>query len=82
MQRLFPEAMIVASEDRAACRARLLRTGSRTFYAAAHLLPPSVREPATALYAFCRLADDAVDLEHQRYDGKACRIGAAAREAR
>ncbi len=69
MQRLFPEAMIVASEDRAACRA-LLRTGSRTFYAAAHLLPPSVREPATALYAFCRLADDAVDLEHQRYDGK------------
>ena len=62
MPRLFPEAMIVAREDRAACRA-LLRTGSRTFFAASHLLPKSVREPATALYAFCRLADDAVDLD-------------------
>ena len=54
--------MIIASEDRAACRA-LLRTGSKTFFAAAHLLPKRVREPATALYAFCRLADDAVDLD-------------------
>jgi phytoene synthase len=27
------------------------------------LLPTRFREPATALYAFCRLADDAVDLE-------------------
>jgi len=25
------------------------------------LLPRAVREPASALYAFCRLADDAVD---------------------
>ena len=59
--------MIVAREDRAACRA-LLRTGSRTFFAASHLLPAAVRESATALYAFCRLADDAVDLEatHER----------------
>ncbi len=62
MPRLFPEAMILAREDRAACRA-LLRTGSRTFFAASHLLPASVREAATALYAFCRLADDAVDLD-------------------
>lgn len=54
--------MILAREDRAACRA-LLRTGSRTFFAASHLLPQRVREPATALYAFCRLADDAVDLD-------------------
>jgi phytoene synthase len=46
--------------DVAACRA-LLRHGSRTFYAASYLLPRSVRDPATALYAFCRLADDAVD---------------------
>ncbi len=59
--------MIVAREDRAACRA-LLRTGSRTFFAASHLLPADVRESATALYAFCRLADDAVDLDatHER----------------
>ena len=57
---LFPEAMMIAAADRAACRA-LLQTGSRTFFAASHLLPRRVREPATALYAFCRLADDAID---------------------
>jgi 15-cis-phytoene synthase len=48
--------------DLAACR-QLLRTGSRTFYAASFLLPRPVREPASALYAFCRVADDAADLE-------------------
>ncbi len=62
MPKLFPEAMLVAGADRAACAA-LLRHGSRTFFAASHLLPRRVREPATALYAFCRLADDAVDLD-------------------
>ncbi|MGE5153817.1 MAG: phytoene/squalene synthase family protein [Bdellovibrio bacteriovorus] len=52
--------------DLAAGRA-LLRGGSRSFYAASFLLPHRVREPATALYAFCRLADDAVDLaDHPR----------------
>jgi len=44
----------------AACRA-LLRDGSYTFFAASLLLPRAVRHPASALYAFCRLADDAVD---------------------
>ncbi len=47
--------------DLAACRA-LLRGGSRSFHAASLLLPRRVRAPASALYAFCRLADDAVDL--------------------
>lgn len=47
-------------EDLAQCRA-LLRGGSRTFHAASLVLPQNIREPATALYAFCRLADDAVD---------------------
>jgi 15-cis-phytoene synthase len=47
--------------DLAACRATL-RHGSRTFFAASHVLPRRVSEPATALYAFCRLVDDAVDL--------------------
>ena len=42
--------------------ARLLRSGSRSFYVASLLLPRDVREPATALYAFCRLADDLIDL--------------------
>jgi len=45
-----------------ACNARL-RDGSRTFLAASYLLPRKVREPAAALYAFCRVADDAVDQE-------------------
>ena len=42
------------------CR-EAIRTGSRSFWAASKLLPASVRDPALALYAFCRLADDAVD---------------------
>ncbi|MCC0808408.1 phytoene/squalene synthase family protein [Methylobacterium sp. W2] len=46
--------------DHAACRAAI-RTGSRSFFAASALLPPSIRRPAYGLYAFCRLSDDAVD---------------------
>ena len=46
--------------DEFACRV-LLRDGSRTFHAASKVLPPHVRRPAIALYAFCRVADDAVD---------------------
>jgi 15-cis-phytoene synthase len=60
MQPLFPERSWAA--DVAACRT-LLRHGSRSFFAASFLLPREVREPASALYAFCRLADDAVDVE-------------------
>lgn len=48
------------ARDLAACRA-LLANGSRTFLAASRLLPAAVRDPACALYAFCRLADDEVD---------------------
>jgi len=47
--------------DQRACR-KLMRGGSKTFFAASLLLPARVRAPATALYAFCRLADDAIDL--------------------
>jgi phytoene synthase len=39
----------------------LLKTGSRSFHTAAQLLPYLCRDAATALYAFCRIADDAVD---------------------
>ena len=49
--------------DIAQCRAKL-RHGSRSFHAASLLLPQRVRDSATALYAFCRLADDAIDDEH------------------
>jgi phytoene synthase len=45
----------------AACRA-LLKGGSRTFHAASQVLPRDIADAAIALYAFCRLADDAVDL--------------------
>jgi 15-cis-phytoene synthase len=45
---------------------RMLRGGSRTFFAASLLLPAAVRSSATALYAFCRMADDAIDQGHDR----------------
>ncbi|RJS92104.1 phytoene/squalene synthase family protein [Salinisphaera sp. Q1T1-3] len=48
------------SSDLAACR-RLLAEGSRSFDLAARGLPSGVRDDATALYAFCRVADDAID---------------------
>ena len=59
-----------ARDDLAACRAALCN-GSKTFLAASLLLPRGVHEPASALYAFCRLADDAVD-------GPEGRLGAVA----
>jgi phytoene synthase len=46
--------------DLAACRATL-RDGSKSFQAAARLLPREVADSAVALYAFCRVADDAID---------------------
>ena len=39
----------------------MLRGGSRSFSAASRLLPRRVMRPATALYAFCRVADDLID---------------------
>ena len=60
MPPLSPDHGLVPPADLAACRA-LLRNGSRTFFAASLLLPRRVRDPASALYAFCRVADDAVD---------------------
>jgi phytoene synthase len=56
-----PAAAAAARADLAACR-ELLRGGSRSFQAASLLLPRKVALPAAALYAFCRLADDAIDL--------------------
>jgi 15-cis-phytoene synthase len=55
------ESHRAAAGDIEACRA-MLRGGSRTFFAASYVLPRSVSEPATALYAFCRFADDTIDL--------------------
>jgi phytoene synthase len=55
----------IAPEDLVYC-ADAIRHGSLSFHAASRLLPHSVRDPALALYAFCRLADDAVDLQDEK----------------
>lgn len=63
-----PESQTARTQaDLAACRAAL-RHGSKTFLAASLLLPRGVHEPASALYAFCRLADDTVDACGERVD--------------
>lgn len=48
------------SIDSVACK-ELMRGGSKSFYLSSLALPQRVRAPATALYAFCRVADDAID---------------------
>jgi phytoene synthase len=50
--------------DVTACRALLARS-SKSFSTAALLLPRRVGDAAAVLYAFCRVADDAVDLGHE-----------------
>ena len=52
--------MPLLSDDQDACGAAL-ECGSKSFHAASKLLPRSIREPAIALYAFCREADDVID---------------------
>lgn len=47
------------------CR-EAIRHGSLSFHAASRLLPARVRDPSLALYAFCRLADDEVDLSSRK----------------
>lgn len=53
-----------APGDVAECHA-LLAAGSKSFSAAALLLPRRVRDASAVLYAFCRVADDAVDLSSE-----------------
>ena len=48
------------SPDLEACEA-LIRAGSKSFFLASKVLPDRVRQPALALYAFCRVADDLID---------------------
>ncbi len=61
MQSYLSDRDSKATEDLAACR-ETLRAGSRTFLAASYALPRAVSDPACALYAFCRMADDEIDL--------------------
>lgn len=58
-----PDIPHATTADDMQCRAAI-RQGSRTFYAASLILPPAIRRPAYGLYAFCRLSDDAVDLDN------------------
>ena len=55
-----PQPLHSLDADLAECR-EALRCGSRSFFAASFLLPPAFRESASALYAFCREADDVID---------------------
>jgi len=47
----------------------MIRSGSKSFSAAALLLPSRIRDPAYALYAFCRFSDDLVDIEPASFEG-------------
>ncbi len=57
-----PSTPGLAHADLDVCR-DLLRLGSRSFHAASRLLPRVVRERVAPIYAFCRTADDLVDLD-------------------
>ncbi len=52
------------TDDSKACR-ELMRGGSKSFFLASLLLPARVRTQARSLYAFCRVADDAIDNGNQ-----------------
>jgi 15-cis-phytoene synthase len=56
----LPSPTKLRAADLRCCEA-LLRAGSKSFASAARLLPARVRPQATAFYAFCRVADDAID---------------------
>lgn len=56
---------MIDPHDLEACK-EAIRHGSKSFHTASLVLPRRVRDPALALYAFCRIADDAVDLHHDK----------------
>ena len=64
------KAALGQDADQTDCR-RILKNGSHSFYAASLLMPDEHCEPITALYAFCREADDAVDLADDPAEGLA-----------
>ena len=67
-------------DDAAQCR-QIVRTHARTFWLASHFLPREKRRSAYALYAFCRVADDLVDLSAAASPGQvALRLAAYRRQ--
>lgn len=60
MRARSPDKPFATPADCAACR-QSIRQGSKSFHLASLLMPAAAREPAYAIYAFCRMADDMVD---------------------
>jgi phytoene synthase len=58
---IFARSPGMSLDDAAFCR-RIVRSHARTFWLASWFLPPEKRRAAFALYAFCRVVDDLVDL--------------------
>ena len=72
---------LASLSDHRECR-RAIRERIKSFYAASRLLPAQTRKRAFALYAFCRLSDDAIDLSGGSKDALERlrdRLGCAAR---
>lgn len=61
MPHSLPELSVGFPQDFDHCR-RVIKSGSKSFYFASLMLPADVRQAAFATYAFCRLADDEIDL--------------------
>lgn len=61
MSARMPESTLGFPRDFDHCH-KVIRVGSKSFHFASLLLPKSMRRAAFAIYAFCRDADDAVDL--------------------
>ena len=59
---IVPHTPMATAADFRHCR-MVIRAGSKTFSAASRLLPGDMSDAACALYAFCRVADDAVDVD-------------------
>ncbi|MEP6618976.1 MAG: phytoene/squalene synthase family protein [bacterium] len=65
--------------DEAYCR-RVVRIHARTFWLASRFLPSAKRRAAFALYAFCRVADDVVDVDGRHETDVATRLAGYRRQ--
>src|SRR6056297_665129 len=63
MRANIPESSVGFPPDFDHCR-NIIKVGSKSFHFASLMLPRDVRQAAFATYAFCRLADEEIDLGH------------------